>query len=391
MFPYKVKNPVKTFPAITYALIAINLLVFLLTIGPDFQIREQVVRDWAFMLAPNWPVRMLTAMFLHAGVSHILFNMYFLWLFGPAVEDRLGKDRYLATYLAAGIAGDVLQVMASGSVSIPSLGASGAIMGVLGAYWWLFSWSPVCVVYGFYFTWGITEIDAVWLIGLYILQDLITGMLLPAGGGVAHFAHVGGAAFGVLMCIAMRLLRDDRQVSEAKAYEADSGGLDNMSLGSLDVLRHQSPADPQVFKAFAMAAAQNHQLDQVGEALKSQAAHLIDVAPQIVAMAMVDLQAPAAALTPVQYLKLASELQSSHDSHTEAKVLQTLLHAYPQAPEGEAALFRLGKLYAEEWKDPASARMYLNKQLQQFPDGSLSDYARNLVVSMHQAVQRQGA
>jgi len=153
-----------------------------------------------------WYEGVFTGMFMHASWQHILGNMLFLWIFGNNVEDSLGHVRYLVWYLAAGVAAFAAQTAVTlefaGRVaaSVPNIGASGAIAGVLGAYFVLLPRARVLtlIIFGFVF---IREIQAFWFLGIWILLQLWTGglsLLQPsAGGGVAFFAHVGGFAFGV--------------------------------------------------------------------------------------------------------------------------------------------------------------------------------------------------
>jgi membrane associated rhomboid family serine protease len=143
-------------------------------------------------------------MLMHAGWAHILGNMLFLWIFGNNVEDAMGRVRFLVFYLCAGLAADALQTAVtlhtSGvqGASIPNLGASGAIAGVLGAYFLLLPRARVL-------TWVVIfpiEIRAFWFLGIWFALQALTGNLQfqhpEAGGGVAAFAHIGGAAFGLL-------------------------------------------------------------------------------------------------------------------------------------------------------------------------------------------------
>jgi membrane associated rhomboid family serine protease len=153
-----------------------------------------------------WYEGVFTGMFMHASWQHILGNMLFLWIFGNNVEDALGRFRFLVWYLAAGIAAMGVQTvvtLAAGTprdASVPNIGASGAIAGVLGAYFVLLPRARVLTVI-FFGIILIREIPAVWFLGVWIVLQIWTGglsLLQPqAGGGVAFFAHIGGFLFGV--------------------------------------------------------------------------------------------------------------------------------------------------------------------------------------------------
>jgi membrane associated rhomboid family serine protease len=158
----------------------------------------------------SWYEGWLTGMFLHGSWIHVGGNMLFLWIFGNNVEDAMGKVRFLLWYLAAGIAAFALQTFvtlqfstASGA-SIPNVGASGAIAGVLGAYFLLLPQARVLTAF-FFILIFLREIPAVWFLGIWFLFQLWDGgfaILHPeAGGGVAFFAHIGGFVFGLLTAL----------------------------------------------------------------------------------------------------------------------------------------------------------------------------------------------
>jgi membrane associated rhomboid family serine protease len=153
------------------------------------------------------PAQIFTAMFVHAGWGHIIFNMLFLWIFGDNVEDRLGHRRYLAFYLACGIAASVLQAAFALDTLVPNVGASGAIAGVLGAYLILYPKAIVQVIILplFFIPFFV---PAVVLIGVWFLTQLFSGLAeisqTTAGSGVAWWAHVGGFAAGIVLIVLAR-------------------------------------------------------------------------------------------------------------------------------------------------------------------------------------------
>lgn len=202
-------------PIINYVLIAINILVFIFLQGMGGNERF----TYAFSTVPAeiltgkdvttgvlepTPVpvyfTLITSMFMHGGWAHLLGNMLFLWVFGDNIENRLGPIRYLIFYLVCGIIASLCHVFVSGSDSIvPSLGASGAISGVLGGYLLLFPSRRVRVFMGR----GITEVPAFVALGIWIVFQVISQMGLlggdQGGGGVAYAAHIGGFAAGLLL------------------------------------------------------------------------------------------------------------------------------------------------------------------------------------------------
>lgn len=141
---------------------------------------------------------LLTAMFLHGGFGHILGNMLFLNIFGDNLEDRFGHIRYLLFYLVAGLAGSFLQIAIDPGSTIPNLGASGAIAGLMGGYLVLFPRERVDVLWGWY---GVSTVPASLMLVYWIIFQFFDGFgnIGVEGGGVAYFAHIGGFAFGYLV------------------------------------------------------------------------------------------------------------------------------------------------------------------------------------------------
>jgi membrane associated rhomboid family serine protease len=199
MIPLRDINPTRRFAFITYMLIAINIAVFLLV----------DVNNTSYALIPNEISSgrrletLISAMFLHANLIHLGGNMLFLWIFGNNVEDRLGHVLYLFFYLLAGIAGSLLQVLIDPTSTIPNVGASGAISGVLGAYllWFPRARVVALVFLGIFIT--LLRLPAWIFIGYWAgLQILlgVAGLAASAGGqsgGVAYFAHIGGFLTGL--------------------------------------------------------------------------------------------------------------------------------------------------------------------------------------------------
>jgi membrane associated rhomboid family serine protease len=240
MFPIGDQNEPGHGPAyITLALIGINVAVFLLlqqagaetaftygwsavpreiATGMDL-IRDQVVTiNGQQYLIPQAPgpdpiqLTLLSSMFMHAGWLHLGGNMLFLWVFGDNVEHRAGPLLYLLAYLAMGVVGSLAQIVSAAGSPIPTLGASGAISGVLGAYIVLFPGNRVTV---FLFRF-LTQVPAILAIGIWIVFQLISGFGATvisdeSGGGVAYLAHIGGFAAGAAFGLLLRAMpRSDR-------------------------------------------------------------------------------------------------------------------------------------------------------------------------------------
>jgi len=190
------------FPVITTSIIVANAIVFVMELMGG----EAFVDKWseipANIVAGHHWVTILTAMFMHAGWMHIIGNMVFLWAFGPEIEDSMGVPKYLAFYLLSGLAASLAQTALMPSSTVPNLGASGAIAGVMGAFLVTYPHDEIRTVVLLGWFSRITFIPAVLLIGLWFLIQLFSqvGAVADAqgGGGVAYAAHVGGFIFGAV-------------------------------------------------------------------------------------------------------------------------------------------------------------------------------------------------
>ncbi len=231
MLPLRDNVPTRSAPVVTIGLIAANFAVWFWELRTP-GVGVHVFRDGFYPCALHGPCAagvhalpwwegVFTGMFMHASWEHILGNMLFLWIFGNNVEDALGHLRFLAWYLAAGVVAMAVQSAVtlefSGvrAASIPNIGASGAIAGVLGAYFVLLPRARVLslIFIGIIL---IREIPALWFLGIWIALQAWTGGLSlvhpQSGGGVAFFAHIGGFAFGVATGLLLRLPRRRQRV-----------------------------------------------------------------------------------------------------------------------------------------------------------------------------------
>ena len=253
--PLRSKNPPESFPAATVILIVLNVFVFALTVGKGLEIRESVVEGWAARSGHFSLLKSFTAMFLHAEPFHILGNMWFLALFGFAVEGRLRWYRFVPLYLAAGVGGDLLTSLLS-KPGTYGLGASGAIMGVVGAALWTFPHAKIVVLSRFNRWFGGGEPDnwffptadwSLWVVALYFLGlDLVYQLIFSGADGVGHLAHLGGAIVGFLVCIAFRPHRDSETASASKATLAEVKDLSVLRRMELAELHVGNPNDALV-------------------------------------------------------------------------------------------------------------------------------------------------
>ena len=229
MIPLRDTIPTRTFPGVTIALIAANVLVFLfqVSLGPQaggalvaaFGAVPAQITGAAPHAAPvlSPPLTILTSMFLHGGFAHLLGNMVFLWIFGNNVEDATGHVRFVFFYLACGVAAALSHVAAQPGSTVPMVGASGAISGVLGAYFLLFPHARIVTLVFLGFFAQTVQIPAFFFLGFWFLMQFLSGAVSfgTQGGGVAWFAHIGGflAGFALLIPFKRRRVRLWSQVS----------------------------------------------------------------------------------------------------------------------------------------------------------------------------------
>lgn len=219
MFPVSDVIPSRTTPFVTVGLIGLNALAFLYQLQLDDAALQQVVFERGVVPATfSWPT-VLTSMFLHAGWVHFLGNMLYLWIFGDNVEDRLGHGRYVLFYFACGAAAALGQVAVHPSSPVPMVGASGAVAGVMGAYFVLYPRSRVLTAVFVVFFMDIIEIPAIFFLGIWFLMQLFNGVgslgAEAAGGGVAFWAHVAGFVGGTATGLFVRV----RQTSPRPYWE----------------------------------------------------------------------------------------------------------------------------------------------------------------------------
>jgi rhomboid family protein len=233
VIPLRDDVPSRTFPFVNYALIAINVVVFLFELSLGLRL-EAFFQSAAVIpalftggdgslgvgevivttLDPSLGGRVVASMFLHGGWAHLLGNMLYLWIFGDNVEDRMGHVRYVFFYLICGWAASYAHVWSSPASNLPSIGASGAIGGVLGAYLALYPRARVVTLIPLGFFLQMVSIPAFFFLGFWFLQQFLMGGMslgVEAGqtGGVAWWAHIGGFLAGLALVFVLQ--KRDRQ------------------------------------------------------------------------------------------------------------------------------------------------------------------------------------
>jgi membrane associated rhomboid family serine protease len=230
MVPLKDENPIKITPYLTYTLIAINIIVFFYEVS--LSPRQLDIFFHLFAVVPKEltasfsgitlyqpvpePLTLVTSQFLHASIAHLGFNMLFLWIFGNNIEEELGRFKYLIFYLSCGVLAALSQWYFSAMSDVPSLGASGAIAGVMGAYILKFPSAKIITVIPLGFFFPTFRVSAIYFLGFWFLEQAFNGVaslevITSVGmenGGVAYWAHAGGFIFGAVLGPILGLFSD---------------------------------------------------------------------------------------------------------------------------------------------------------------------------------------
>jgi len=215
MIPIRDKIPSRTFPFVNIGLIIINVVVFMyeISLGQEmdtFVGAFGIIPAKSIWLVNNEPLNLLalvfpffTSMFVHGGWFHIIGNMWYLWIFGDNVEDRMGHARYLIFYLLCGIGAGLAHVFFNQTSNLPTVGASGAIAGVMGAYLMLYPLGKVLTLVPIFFFITFIEVPALFFLGFWIILQFIQGTISSSiaqdTGGVAWWAHLGGFVIGAIL------------------------------------------------------------------------------------------------------------------------------------------------------------------------------------------------
>jgi membrane associated rhomboid family serine protease len=224
MIPIRDENPTHITPVVNYLLIALNVIAFIaqLTLGAT---DDAAVYQFALVpaeltrnLSPFNIATIFTSMFMHGGLAHIAGNMLYLWIFGDNVEDALGHGRYLFFYLLGGVVASGAHILTNPASQIPTVGASGAIAAVLGAYLILYPRSRVLTLIPLGFFLRLTMLPAIIVLGLWFVLQLFQGVLALGGpdvGGIAFWAHIGGFVAGLVLA---KLLAQPNTYDRAPRY-----------------------------------------------------------------------------------------------------------------------------------------------------------------------------
>jgi len=209
MIPLRDVIPSRTTPYIVITIIVLNGLAWLLELSLPDDVLPVFLQTYGVVPAHFTPATLITSMFLHGSWMHILGNMWYLWIFGDNVEDRFGHGRFIIFYLLCGIIAALGQIVIDPSSNLPTIGASGAIAGVMGAYFVLYPRSRVLTLIPLIIIWEVVELPAIALLGFWFLMQLFSAGAIAVtastgGGGVAFMAHVAGFLAGIVGVLVFR-------------------------------------------------------------------------------------------------------------------------------------------------------------------------------------------
>jgi membrane associated rhomboid family serine protease len=201
MIPLRDVIPSRTTPLLTVTIIGLNAFAWLFELSLDEDTLHEFLYQFGVVPAYFSTPTLVSSMFLHGSWSHFLGNMWYLWIFGDNVEDRMGHGRFVVFYLLCGVAAAIGQTLIDPLSTLPTIGASGAIAGVMGAYFVLYPHSRVLTLLPLIVFWQIVELPAIFLLGFWFLMQLFSAGAIAVtahtqGGGVAFMAHVAGFVVG---------------------------------------------------------------------------------------------------------------------------------------------------------------------------------------------------
>ena len=375
-FPVRTDRRNKRVPWVNYALIALNVVIFMLTarqvasFGPAAAqglTAEQIRHYLPVVDMYLWPTeprlfQFITYQFLHQDWMHLLGNMLFLWVFGNSVEDRLGKIGYLLFYLAGGVLAGVAHALPSDAA--PVLGASGAVASVTGAYLALFPLSDVTIVFIFG---GSFEVSSMVLIGFRIAQDVL--FQLAGIGGVAYLAHLGGYAAGFavgMALLATRLLpREPVDMLAFIEHRRRRRQFQRMARRGFHAWDH-APTEPASSDGAAPRAPAPTPESQAlmqhrADITRALAEHRLTEAARLYSDLLRDDPKQVFAQQP--QLDLANQLMADGRYDTAAAAYELMLAAYPRYAQRHHVQLILGLIYARYLDAPTRARTLLNEAL----------------------------
>ncbi len=392
--PLRSKNPPEAFPWVTWTLIAINVLVFAI-VNKGMTIEQEVANTYGLTLNNLSPMTVVTSTFLHGDFFHILFNLWFLIVVGLAVEGRMKWWKYLILYFLAALAGDALHLGLVGAAhpDRPGIGASGAIMGVMGASLYIFPHSKVQSLWGVRLQGGLIDVP-MWAVGAYyVFWDLVGVALTGGSGGTGNFAHLGGVAAGFLIAFAFRISRDDSFVSEAKATMAEGGDYTMLNSTQLKEMGVHQPDNTEITLAcLTRIIRDGYKLDpEVVARFKKQMPAILASPKQVQSAGWVVSQLREKSELPMTtVLRLALEVEKTDDFRLAKNLFDWIVRADGVTDEDrQMAAYRLAMIMEVKELSFIHAQAMYKWLAETYPMGSMSEMARTRMNALEPLAARQ--
>lgn len=369
-------------------MIALNTVIFFLT-SNGFEIHQSIAEDFGLSGNNAGPINWITCSFLHGDIFHLLGNMWFLYLFGFAVEGRLRTAKFLLVYFVADLMGSLLHfvLIATAAPEIPTIGASGAIMGLLGASLWMFPFAHMDIFYWFGWFWRGIWTAPMWGVGAYYLGiDMLMGSL-ALESGVANFAHLGGALGGFLMAMLLRARRDSSEASEAKAMFADVKDLSMLSAWELADMHRANPTDPLIALHWMTRCQRDGRVpDECHHAFRVLLPAMVREieAPAVGFVVAAQFPTPGQ-IDPSLLLDLGLRCERAGEFHLAIRLMDFAVASPGVRPDiVESALYRIGVLSETAVANPQRALQAYDEVVRRFGISPMGDQARERARQLRQ-------
>lgn len=381
LLPYGNDRRITRFPAVTLALIAANVAVFLWMLP----LNHDVVMSMVGLIPAHPSFRdIISSMFVHASVYHLAWNMLFLWLFGPNVEDALGRAAYAIIYLGSGLAAAILHLivvhpLGPTAALIPMVGASGAIAGILGIFAIRFYKTNIKVFWSFVIVvvpirWGKFMVPAVIGLGVWFLQQLYGGVSSfahPMSGGVAYWSHIGGMVFGMILASAAKMgTEGSKEYLMADVRSSMERGSPWEAIENLETLLARDPDNPDAHAKVAKLYAEKHNPHQAIPHFKRSIEIYLNKGDRDNASAQYSALRDdyRDVMLDLKYeFQIARHLMETCCHKPAVQLFQSISFNHPGTPEAEVALMKSGDICLDSLDDPQRAVWCYERFLREYP------------------------
>ena len=389
------QRPLSAFPVVTFGLIALNVWVFLVT-SQGGRLVPEVAQTWGLIPRAGALVPLLTSIFLHADWMHLGVNMLGLGLFGARVEEALGRQAFLLFFIGCGAAAGLLHAIVAATLlpaaaTVPLVGASGAIFGILGLWVVRFYRARVRVFL-------VAEVPAIWALGAFALLQVVMGMASVAAGGrgdnTANWAHVGGFLFGMLLAVPLQMREEGkRQYHVEDAETALAAGRLDQAAAYYRLVLGETPDDAGSHQALARAcvglgqseAAHRHFTDALRFFLRAgNAPRVADVYEEI------GRSFTTFPLSSSLLYRTGSACEEVERYPLALRAFSTLCHDLPSAPEAEIALLRMGQLHLKRLQQPDCAAGIFAEFLRLYPASEWRGHVQRLLQEARESARGRG-